>query len=59
MRHPSAPGVTQPGTSAVRPTTATAGSREATIGDLPVAERRYDLVLQPHLSWLSSARLHR
>jgi pimeloyl-ACP methyl ester carboxylesterase len=42
MRHSSAPGDTQPGTTATQPTS-TAGVREATIGDLPVVERRFDV----------------
>ncbi|TQN44366.1 pimeloyl-ACP methyl ester carboxylesterase [Blastococcus colisei] len=40
MRHSSAPGATQPDTTAVQPTTT---FREATIDDLPVVERRDDL----------------
>ena len=39
MRNRSAPGATHPGTTATQPT----AFREATIGDLPVVERRYDL----------------
>jgi pimeloyl-ACP methyl ester carboxylesterase len=43
MRHSSAPGATHPGDTAVQPTITAAVLREATIGDLPVVERRYDL----------------
>jgi pimeloyl-ACP methyl ester carboxylesterase len=42
MRDDSAPGATQPGSTADQPTIP-AGFREATIGDLPVVERRHDL----------------
>ena len=48
MRHDRAPGDTQPGTTTTPTGTTTqpsgsVGLREATVGDLPVEERRYDL----------------
>jgi pimeloyl-ACP methyl ester carboxylesterase len=42
MRHNSAPGTTQRGTDAIQPASA-AGARAATVGDLPVVERRHHL----------------
>ncbi len=42
MRHNHVPGATQPGTTATHPPVP-AGSREAIVGDLPVADHSYDL----------------
>jgi len=43
MRHDSAPGARQPGTPTSQPAGSAAGSREDTLRDLPVVERRHFL----------------